>query len=341
MMTREIYRELFGYAAFPVFVTTHNADKMIYKNAVCEQQFPELSKKNLPNLLFCSQDFHRVGAIKLPGFGIYHTAVVFEEGAHCVFLFLSHLQYETGFYHANQLFRTFGPSLTDFLSAVQNRRNPEKIKSKILDQQSKLYAQTVELLLDDRDFGLSQNLPFYRVAERIFEKLNTSFSDFGYRVHTKIVDDFPRYLPTSMPMQFVLFALGRLLYLQMKLSKTKEVDMLLSCDLAYSQHVFHITAKTDLTEIPDDPDEAWFWKYIPECAVEFLLLKRASLLTKENFAMKLDSFGHLTLLYRIPYVSPETYYVRSVDADDIYLGAAIDSMLESLCAKLTDTAASC
>lgn len=339
-MTLETYRELFSYMAFPVFVTTRDAKKIIYKNLACEQQFPDLARKNLPKLLVF-QDFHKAGAIKICGFGVYHTAVVFENVDHFVFLFLSHLQYEMGLYHANQLFCKYGPSLTDFLFAVHNGTNREKLKSGTLAQRSKLYTETVELLLDERDLGFPLNLPLYQVAVRVFEKLNAAFSDFGYRVNTKMADDFPRYLQISSPMQFILFALGRLLYLQMKLSKTKEVDVLLSCDLARSEYVFHITAKTDLSEIPEDPDEVWFWNFVPECAMEFALLKKSAFLNRENFKMKLDCLGNLTLLYSVPYISPETHYVRSMDADGIYLLLALENMLSSLRAKLTDTASSC
>jgi hypothetical protein len=177
----------------------------------------------------------------------------------------------------------------------------------------------------------------------LFEKLNAAFSGSGYRFHSRIEEDFPTYLYTDMAIQDLLFVLGRLLYLPMKLSKNKTVNVLLFCDVAYSRYTFYITAETTLSKLLGKTGEAmeWLLDFIPEGKMEFSLLYKTGLLTNENFVAEVDRFGNLFLSYRIPYISPETYYVRSVDMQDAFLLKSVDMMIESLIARLTDNGASC
>ena len=85
----------------------------------------------------------------------------------------------------------------------------------------------------------------------------------------------------------------------------------------------------------------WLLSFVPECKMEFSLLFKAGLLTEDNFVAKIDKFGNLTLRYAIPYRSPDTYYIRSVDMPDIFLLNAVDSMIENLFTKLTGNDAFC
>ena len=341
-MTVETYQELFYYTAFPVFVTARGTDKIIYKNLACEQYFPKLTKKNLSKLFFASKESHGIGAVKLAGFDAYHTAIALENGDHVVFLFLSHLQSETGLYYANQLLLKIGPTLTDFLVSMKNRKNAGLPASNLFDRGRSLYTETSAMLLAEQDRFMTSTAPLYQLAECICEKMNSAFSDLGYHIHAQLADDFPRYLQTTVPSQEILFVLGRLIYLQMKLSKTKNVKIFLSCDLAFSRHTFQMTTETGLSRLPEgvEENEEWLWKFVPECAMEFLLLHHSGLIDRTNCRGKLDSFGNLTLLYSIPYISPETYYVRSTDSEDPFLLRFINLMLDSIRAKLTDSGAS-
>ena len=120
----------------------------------------------------------------------------------------------------------------------------------------------------------------------------------------------------------------------MKLSKTKAINMYLFCDPVFSHYTVQFSAATNLSELP--PDKEWFLTAVPECAMEFSLLYKAGLLREETFDWKMDSFGNLTLFYYIPYISPETYYIRSMNTMDVLLWQSVDNMIESLCAKLAD-----
>ena len=342
-MTVETYKEFFDYTAFPVLATLRGTNKIVYKNYAFAQHFPGFTRQNLSKIFFCSKDSREIGPVRLGGFGAYHTALALEDGNHTVFLFLSHLQYDTGMYYANRIVQTCGDSLTDFLSSVQSRKNVRTPTSRGFASGRSLYTETFDLLLDERDMNIPIKTSLYQAADCIFRKISSSFSDFGYRVSAEIEEDLPQYLQTLVPLQEILFCLGKLLYLQMKLSKTKDVRVFLSCDPAFSRYVFHITTETALSELPCgfEESEEWLKSNVPECSMEFSFLYRSGILDGSNFTGKLDSFGYLTLLYSTPYLSPETYYVRSADPDDVLLLRLIDGMLESLRAGLTDSGASC
>lgn len=342
-MTIGTYQELFHYMTFPIFAVLHGTDKVVYKNIACENQFPGLSRKNSIKPYIFSQNFTGIGPVKLAESDRYHTAIALEDEECSVFLFLSYLQCEDGMYRAVQLMRKYGPSLVDFLSALKMNLSLRTTGSVTSGMQTEAYAEIEELLWCENIFGSAKQNDFYQVIACAFEKLNSEFSNFGYRVNARIEEDFPRYLPAEASVRDILFVLGRLLYLQMKLSKTKDTAILLSCDMADSRHVFHMTSETNLSNLSDDPEELmdWLISFIPECKMEFLLLFQSGLLTKDNFSAKIDIFGNLTLLYCVPYISPETYYVRSMENLDVFRLYPIDDMIENLLKRLIDNGAFC
>ncbi len=341
-MTIETYQELFYYTAFPVFAIRRSTGEVIYKNLACEKYLPKLSKKNSLNSFVFSQTFNGVGAVKLTEADCYHTAIAFADGENSVLVFPGHLQYEDGMLRASQMFRQFGPALTDFLAAVHIHNSFRTAGSILSGTNRELYTQAPRLMLDERDWEYPAHTLFYPIASDLFAKLNTAFLESGYRVHAQIEEDFPTYLYTDMSIRDILFVLGRVLYLPMKLAKNKSINILLSCDLAYSRYAFYITAETTLSKLSGKSGEAieWLLDFIPEGKMEFSLLYKAGLLTKDNFFAEVDRFGNLCVIYRVPYISPETYYIRSVDTQDIFLLKSVDTMIESLIARLTDNGAS-
>ena len=343
VMTIKTYKELFHYTTFPVFATLRETGEVIYKNFSCEKYLPKLSKRNLLTPFVFAQKFSGVGAVVLAEPSPYQTAIALEDGPRSVFLFLSHLQAEDGVCLAAKQFQQFGPTLTDFLAAVHSD-NSFKTRGYVISETNvSLYTEVGQIRLDEKDIADHMPTPLCSVMKVVFEKLKSVFSDFGYRVHTQIQEEFPQYLQTEVDLRDVLFVIGRLLYLQMKLSKNKEVKVFFSCDLAYSRHVFNMTAETSLSGLNDPSEDLmdWLLSFIPECKMEFSLLFKAGLLTGDNFVAKVDKFGNLTLRYAIPYRSPDTYYIRSVDMPDIFLLNAVDSMIENLFTKLTGNDAFC
>ncbi len=342
-MTTATYQELFYYTAFPVFAVLRSTGEVIYKNIACEKYLPKLSRKNSLNPFVFAQSFKGVGPVKLAETELYHTAIAFEDGENSVFLFMSHLQYQEGMSHAAQLFQMTGPSLESFLTSMSVGASLRTRGSVLQGTNSGLYMETVQTLRYENDFGSQKRVPFYQVIACAFEKMNSEFSEFGYRVNAKIDEDFPKYLHVAATVQDVLFIIGRLLYLQMKVSKTKEIELSLSCDIAYSRHTFRLTTETNFADLFEKPDmlDAFLLEFIPECKIEFSILQKTGLLSKENFATKMDRFGHLSLLYTVPYTSPDSYYVRSIGGMDIFLSRLIDNMIESIREKLTNTDASC
>lgn len=342
-MTTETYQELFYYTAFPVFAIRRGTGEIIYKNLSCAKYLPKLSDKKSVYPFIFSQNFDGVGAVKLAQADAYHTAIALEDGDHSVFLFLGYLQYENGMLRASQAFREFGPSLTDFLAALHMQHSVRMMGSILPGTNRELYTQVPRLTLDERDPEYPAHTLFYPIATDLFEKLNTAFLESGYHVHARIEEDFPTYLYTEAAIKDILFVLGRLLYLPMKLSKNKTVNILLSCDIAYSRYAFYITAETTLFKLWGQTEETMelLLDFIPEGKMEFSLLYKTGLLTKENFIAGLDRFGNLFLSYRVPYISPETYYVRSIDMQNAFLLKSVDTMIDSLIARLTDNGASC
>ena len=342
VMTIKTYQELFHYTTFPVFAMRRDTGEIIYKNFSCEKYLPKLSKRNLLTPFVFAQKFSGVGAVVLAEQSPYQTAIALEDGKYSVFLFLSHLQAEDGICVAAKQFKQFGPSLTDFLAAV-HLNNSFKTRGSVLSKTNvSLYTEIGQIRLDENDLSTYTPTPLCSLMTTIFKKLNAVFSGFGYCVHTQIEEDFPYYLQTEVDLRDVLFVLGRLLYLQLKLSKNKETDVFFACDPAYSHHVFHIKTETNLVGLNDPSEDLldWLLSFIPECKMEFALLFKAELLTKDNFVAKVDKFGNLTLRYTIPYKSPETYYIHSIDMPDIFLLNAVDGMIENLFEKLTGNAAS-
>jgi hypothetical protein len=342
-MTIGTYQELFHYTAFPIFAVLHGTDKIVYKNIACENQLPGLSKKNSIKPFIFSQSFTGIGPVKLTVSDQHYTAIALKDEEHSVFLFLSYLQCEDGMYRALQLVQKYGSSLVNFLSALKMSFSLKTTGSVLQGMKAETYAEIEDLFWSENIFEFGKQNDFYQVISCVFDKLNSEFSEFGYCVEARIEEDFPRYLHAEYSVQDILFVLGRLLYLQMKLSKTKNTAILLSCDMAYSHHTFHMTAETNLSNLSGDPDELmdWLLSFIPECKMEFLLLFQSGLLSKENFSARIDRFGNLTLLYHVPYVSPETYYVRSMENLDAFRLYSINGMLGNLLSKLIDNGASC
>lgn len=341
-MTIKTYKELFHYTTFPVFATLRETGEVIYKNFSCEKYLPKLSKRNLLTPFVFAQKFSGVGAVVLAEPSPYQTAIALEDGPHSVFLFLSHLQAEDGVCLAAKQFQQFGPSLTDFLAAV-HCGNSFKTRGSVLSETNvSLYTEVGQIRLDEKDIADHMPTPLCSVMKTVFEKLEAAFSNFGYRVHTQIEEDFPQYLQPETDLRDILFVLGRLLYLQMKLSKNKETNVFFTCDLAYCRHVFNITAETSLSGLNGSSEDLmdWLLSFVPECKMEFSLLFKAGLLTEDNFVAKIDKFGNLTLRYGIPYKSPDSYYIRSVDMPDIFLWDAVDNMIENLFEKLTGNSTS-
>ena len=342
-MTIKTYKELFHYTTFPVFATLRETGEVIYKNFSCEKYLPKLSKRNLLTPFVIAQKFSGVGAVVLAEPSPYQTAIALEDGPHSVFLFLSHLQAEDGVCLAAKQFQQFGPSLTDFLAAV-HCGNSFKTRGSVLSETNvSLYTEVGQIQLDENDLEGYIPVPLCSLMKTVFEKLRSVFADFGYCVHAQIEEDFPYYLQTDVDFRDILFVLGRLLYLQMKLSKNKETNVFFTCDLAYCRHIFNITAETSLSGLNGSSEDLmdWLLSFVPECKMEFSLLFKAGLLTEDNFVAKIDKFGNLTLRYGIPYKSPDSYYIRSVDMPDIFLGEEIDSMLDNLFARLTGNDAFC
>ena len=342
-MTIKTYQELFHYTTFPVFATIRETGEVIYKNFSCEKYLPKLSKRNLLSPFVFAQKFSGVGAVVLAERSPYQTAIALEDGPHSVFLFLSHWQAEDGVCLASRQFQQFGPSLTDFLSAV-HCHNSFKMRGSVLSETNvSLYTEIGQIRLDENDLADHTLMPLFPLIRAVFEKLNSVFSKFGYHLHTQIEKDFPQYLQAAVDLRDVLFVLGRLLYLQMKLSKNKEANIFLAYDLAHCRHNFCLTAETSLIGLNDPSEDLmdWLISFIPECKMEISLLFKAGLLTEDNFAIRVDRFGNLTLRYSIAYRSPDVYHIRSLDMPDIFLLNAIDGMIDNLLAKLTSNDATC
>lgn len=335
-MTIKTYQELFHYTTFPVFATLRDTGEIIYKNFSCEKYLPKLSRRKLLKPFVFAQNFSGVGVVVLSEQSHYQTAVAFEDGEHSVFLLLSYLQSDDGVCVASQLFGQFGPSLTDFLAAV-HISNSYKARGSVLSEKNvSLYTQIAQIHLYERDLSTYMSACLPSLMEAVLKRFEIVFSDFDYCMYAKIRENFPKFLHMDVDLRDVVFVLGRLLYLQMKLSKNRAVQVFLDTDVADSCHIFCITSPTNLSGLNDPSVDLvdWLLSFIPECKTEFVLLYKAGILTKENFVAEVDRFGNLSVQYRMPYKSP-AYYIYSVDNPDIFLLQAIDGMLENLLEKLT------
>ena len=343
-MTVNTYKEIFHYMMFPVCAVLRGTGEIVYKNLVCDEHFPKLTnKKGSVHSFIISQKFNGSGAVKLIGSDAYHTAVALNDGEYSVFLFFKRFQYDDGIVYAAQVFQQFGPFLTDFLAALRESAFLRIAGSIAPGIQAELYKNITEQVIDDEMIDIQKPANFCLTMSKTFEKLNSAVSKSGYTINARMEEDFPQYLRVNQSIHDVIFILGRLIFLQAKLSKTKNIDVTLTTEVARAQHVFHITTQTNLSEIFDNPEEnlEWILKFIPECKMEISLLQKIGFLTKENFTVHIDRFGYVTLLYGVSYTSPETFYVCSNTVPDICLLYFINDVVDGILEDITNNGASC
>lgn len=341
-MTIETYQELFHYTIFPVFAISHQGE-LIYKNLSCGKHLPGVNKKIRTKSYFYPAVPTGTAVVKLMNGQSYHTALALEDEGNIVILCFSRLQYEDGVIIAEQCLQRFGRTLASFLASLRSGfslNNPKKLFS---NDAERMYTELLCSLRSEVGLYPTEHYSLKKAIVPLFEKLQDVFSGLGYRVSAGIAENFPEYLLVNFSFNDLIFLLGRLVYLQLKLSANKTVDIRLSCDIAHNCHKFVLTTDTKLSSFPDKNEDLAEWLSVlaPECAAEFSFMRESGFLTWEYVSVYLDKFGTLTLTYSIPYISPDTVYVRSNDLSDILFAGALENMLYSIFTKIKDNGAFC
>jgi|GEM_PF-2188454 len=341
-MTVETYRELFHCAAFPVFAVSSKRE-FLYKNPACGKYFPRLNSRTRPKAIFFPDVPTKSGAVNLLGSEVYRTALALADGENIVILCMARLQYRDGLVVAEQCLKQFGTTLEKFLAVTRCAPSFDGFPRAAAVREDRIYADILHSIRSEVAPWPIARYSLQRAIIPIFERLNTAFSMLGYRIYARITEDFPEYLHIQISYYDLIFLLGRLVYLQMKLSATKLLEIRLANDVARNRHKFVLTTETCLKGLPVGAGDLadCFSALAPECAADFSLLREFGLLGSEAVTVSLDKLGKLTFTYEIPYVSPDTLYVGSTDFSDSMLSDALDRMVDSILARFKDNGASC
>ena len=338
-MDLESYREIFHYVMFPVFVTTKEG-RIVYKNLACAKYLPGIyGSRTIKTRIY--PEFPKTSqAVKFWGEPSYSVALALFDGEHIVFLCFSRFQYLGGKDLADKLLEKWGKNLLDFLSGFRRELASTK------DQVIKLCFNDVDMVLftkNDRWMQNSQRCSLPNIFRPVFQRLKTSFDSRGYCFSAEIEENFPEYLPVQIAVNDFLFLLGKLLYMLMKFSCTRRLNINLFTEITHSRHGLILSTETNLKELPSvsGNNVALLKAMIPEYEMEIELLERLGVLKDADFSIRIDALGRLVVTHYFAYREPDWGHLQSMDDFAFAISGDIENMIQSILARLTDTGASC
>lgn len=340
-MKTEIYQELFHHALFPVFVTD-TIGIVSYKNPAAAKYLPMIRKS--ASVLRHLQGARLPGksaTVKITGKTAYHTALALCDDDGYLFLCLSRFQYKDGEETSSKMIEIFGKTPLDFIGASKRAfiRDTDIEKR----AQNRIATDMLQVLCIGNEYAEAQTDSMADIANEVFPKLNRSFSALGYRIHAEIAEPFSPHRYVRINIYDFLFLFGRLLYLQMRLSENKMIDIrLISDDHAYRHHIRFLTQTALSDKILDENDWREFIRaYAPECEQEFLLLKKASLLP-DITKLSVNKNGAFVIDLAIDYAEKTSeLHVRSTDLPRLRLAPSIEMLLSHIEERLKDIFSSC
>ena len=333
-MNSETYQELFHYVSFPVFATSKNG-RMLYKNLACSKYLPEIYGSTGVKSKIYPEFPQKSKPVRLWGGSAYSVALAMMDGENVVFLGFSRFQCADGIYMAEKILETCGDNLFDVLVGLRQMIGSRKytmLSPNFDDEEVVSFAQT------ELGWWKPQKSSLPSVFRPVFERLNESFKMLGYSFSSEIESDFPEYLPVPIPINDLLFLLGKLVYLTMKFSCTCQIKAVLFSEIAYSRHRLRVETQTNLKNLPQTEGNLILMMnaLIPECAVEINLLNQIGFMKNSDFSIHLDALGTLSVTYNFPYQEPDWGCVQSVEDFSLPMLDYIENMINSIMIKMKD-----
>ena len=338
-MNIETYREIFHCVSFPVFALSKDC-KLVYKNLACAKYFPQIyNSRSVKNKIYPS-DLKESQCVRVFGGSSYSIALALKDDNRMVFIGLSRFQQADGFKVVNEFLKTFGTDLLEFLSGFRKQACSEEHLSFATQFPDENFP---DINCNGRSFWNCQSISLVDALDTIFKKLNEFFEPLDYNLIARIEKTSPSYLLVRISPNDLLFLIGKLLYLIMKYSETRQVEMVLFPEFAYSHLVLCLMTKTKLRELPQTQGNniLLLEKLMPECAAEIELLDRVGLMKNTDFSVYIDSFGMMSITYKFPYSEPGFAVVQSGDDVGFLYADHIDIMANGIWARLKDKDASC
>ena len=325
--------------AFPVFAASEKG-VLLYKNPACAKYLSNIyGSRNIKNKIF--PEFPQESrAVRVLSGSAYSVAVAVKDGENFVFLFFSRLQCADGRLAADKILKEWGSELSDLLVGFKDMIDSKgypAFGTRVDDE------GLLSLLKEESGLWRREEYCVSSVLEPVFERLNESFETIGYGVSAEIDKNFPEYLSVQLSVSDFLFIFGKLLYLTMKFSGTRHVNIVLFSEIAYSRHVLRLETKTDLTELPQTQENnvALLKALMPEYAAEINLLDRTGLMKSSDFSVRNDALGVLTVTYEFSYSEPDWRHVHRMEAFTLPITVNIENMIRSILANFKDKDASC
>lgn len=275
------------------------------------------------------------GILRIVGDTPYRIALALKAQDHFIALCFSRFQYEDGVQIANTLLPFLENTAVDFFGGYA-----PSIENFHASSQERIHTDIFSILSDREIISRQMEYSFFAAISLLFEKLNSSFGAFGYRIHTKIAPEHLAKKNIALHFQDFLFLFGKLLYMQMRISENRNIFILLTSN--EKEHIFRISAKTENFLDPlsfESPTEI-ISRAVPECALEALLLEKMGLFRQARLHFFYDDPGVFTVEYSIPYLENQMHSLKSINLSLQPLTEDIDRFIENLEKRLTDIGAS-
>lgn len=282
---KQFYQELFDHVAFPVFATDQNGI-VIYKNPQAKKYHPCLRcRAKVQKHLKTSFDGRTV---VLSGNTPFPVGLRLTHGENSLCLFLSRFQQTDGKKILKKMAEAFGTEAGEFLSRCR----------RTLSEGAAVDRTYSDLLLiteqEATDFGTSPQA-IDTLLTPFFEKL-PRFSVLGYRIDARIDGDFSARQLVRIAPQELFHRVSHWLYLMMKLSRSKNLSVLLSTE-SEGFHALSIRAETSLPAARYEKEA--LLTLVPECETEMRILSSFSDLL-DHVALSVTENGIAELVCKMP-----------------------------------------
>ena len=338
-MLVETYSEIFRSAAFPVFAINENCS-VIYKNAACTKHLSFICRGRTVNSKTLFKDSWENGVAHIADKKYDSYALALTDESVTVFLCFLRFQYADGKELAEQFIKIFGKDLLNFLTKFGSMLTVPGLSGCKPDLSAERLMSLVRKEIPLEGQKIQQLFP---IMEQLFQLLPKNLEPLGYQISAKIKENFPKYLSVGISANGFLFVFEKLLYLMMKYSQTKKIDIDLFPEIAYPHHTLRLATKTNLKELPQTSENnvRLLETLIPECASELALLNAWGLLGHSDFTVYIDAFGTLSIEYKFAYAEPHWGVLRSVDCFHLPTSEDMEAMIRRIEERLKGMCASC
>lgn len=335
-MNPTLYPEFFEHSACPVFVFT-DSGKIIYRNLSAKKYLPMLRKNAsvIPHL-YPAVLPSESGILHIAGNTPYRTMVTFWDGTAFIAFGFIRLQLSDGTYIGDSILRHFSdnPEKWKKLFHAEKELAPTKNHTG-----NRICTDIFETLNYAKTSAYNKNGSFYETVTVLFQKLDTSFTALGYRIHTAIDPDFVFNRAVQMRTNDFLFIFGVFLYLVMRLSENGHISIHLKTE--DQMHVVYFSCKTEKIQAPLEDVSALWDHYLPEYVRELQFLEQSGFLHTDHLRIVCGDYGLLTLEYRVALGEELQNIVESAEFTQYLCAIDVEYFLDTIQRWIKDNDASC